>query len=119
MEIASAWGQPPKVYIWYIYHNSLLTPLHPSGSLHIYDCGGVSWSALLSDARCHWDAVSRVISIGQTHWPDIASRIFVINAPFAVHYLWKLISLLLNEQTKAKVSRSIGFPDLILTLPSR
>jgi hypothetical protein len=80
------------------------------GTLHVYDCRGVSWTTLLSDTRRHWSTVSRVFGIGNDHWPDLSSRYFVIHAPFAVHYAWKLIAPLASEGTRAKVSFCKGVP---------
>lgn len=100
-----------------LYGASVRAGKSTNGSFHVYDCQGVSWTTLISDARRHWSTVTRVFSVGQDHWPDVSSRYFVIHAPFAVHYLWKLISPLAGEHTRQKVSFSKGVPpELIAAL---
>ena len=93
-----------------LYGQSVAAGAATKGSLHVYDCRGVSWSTLLSDARRHWAAVTRVFCTGQDHWPDLSARYFIIHAPFAVHYAWKLIAPLASEGTRAKVSFCKGVP---------
>ena len=102
-----------------LYGDSVRAGTATTGSLHVYDCRDVSWMTLLSDARHHWATVSRVFGVGQAHWPDVSGRYFIVHAPFAVHYLWKLISPLASEHTRAKVSFCKGIPaELIAALGS-
>ena len=93
-----------------LYGNSVREDAPTTGSYHVYDCRDVSWMTLLSDVRSHWSSVSRVVREGQENWPGISSRYFVIFAPRTVHYLWKIVSPLVNEHTKTKVSFSKGLP---------
>lgn len=93
-----------------LYGESVRAGAETKGSYHVYDCREVRWKTLLSDARNHWATVSRVFAVGQDHWPDLASRYFIIHAPFAASFLWKLITPLVGEHVKHKVSFDSGVP---------
>lgn len=89
------------------------------GSLHVYDCRGVSLITLIRDARSHWGTVSRVFAAGQANFPDVASNYYVIYAPAAVSLLWKIIKPLSSEHTQKKVSFCRGVPpELVEALAS-
>ena len=63
----------------------------------------VSWPTLLSDARRDWPTVGRVFGTGSAHWPALPSRFYIIHAPPAVRYLWRLLTPLVSEGNRGKV----------------
>lgn len=93
-----------------LYGNNVRAGATTEGSLHVYDCRDVRWATLLYEARHYWSSLSRVAAVGRENWPDLSARYFVIHAPYAVHYVWKLVSPLVGEHTKHKVSFSKGVP---------
>ena len=64
----------------------------------------VSWGTLLSDARRNWPTVGRVFGTGSAYWPGLSSRWYIIYAPPAVRYLFKLLTPLISEGNRAKVA---------------
>ena len=84
------------------------------GSYHVYDCRDVRWKTLLYDVRTHWATVRRVINVGQSHWPDLSNKYFVIHAPYMATFLWKVVTPLINEHTRHKVSFDGGVPAELL-----
>ena len=70
----------------------------------------VSWGTLLSDARRNWPTVGRVFGTGSAYWPGLSSRWYIIYAPPAVRYLFKLLTPLISESNRAKVAFFKGSP---------
>lgn len=86
------------------------------GTIHVYDCRGVRWSSLISDARQYWSSVARIMGLASTNWPGIAEHYVAINAPYTATLLWKLIAPLAGEHVKDKVTFSRGVPPELLSL---
>ena len=70
----------------------------------------MSWPALLSDARRNWQTTGRVFGTGSAHWPGLSSRWYVIYAPPAVRVLFRLLTPLISEGNRAKVTFDKGIP---------
>ena len=70
----------------------------------------VSWGTLLSDARRNWPTVGRVFGTGSAYWPGLSSRWYIIYAPPAVRYLFRLLTPLISESNRAKVAFFKGSP---------
>jgi hypothetical protein len=87
-------------------HQNVSNPPHtPSrdfrGMVQIYDLKGCSMSQL------HWGGlqmISRVIKLGQEHYPENLSRAVVTHAPRFFTMVWKVISSVLHENTRAKIT---------------
>jgi len=70
------------------------------GMLEVYDWTGLSPSHL---APTGLTMLSRVLSIGQRHYPENLQQLFIINAPMISTAAWKVISAGLPSSTNAKI----------------
>ena len=56
----------------------------------------------------HWPSllIASLIThqVGSSHWPDMASRYFVIHAPSMATVVWKMIAPIAGEHMHHKVS---------------
>ncbi|RHY32700.1 hypothetical protein DYB32_002326 [Aphanomyces invadans] len=50
-----------------------------------------------------FDFVKETSAIGQDHYPDTLSKVFIVNAPFFFFTTWKLIEVFLNPITRKKI----------------
>ena len=73
------------------------------GNIEIYDMEMLSiWQIHVSGLRL----LSRVLSIGQAHYPESLRKQFIINTPRLFSAAWATVSMVLSERTLAKVTIS-------------
>jgi hypothetical protein len=70
----------------------------PRGQVEVYDCTGLSIAALAYGAgREGIRMLSRVLSIGQAHYPENLRTALFINSPLGFASVWSLVSTALSE----------------------
>ena len=87
------------------------------GMVEVYDLGGLSFSQLhVPGIRM----LSRVLAIGQAHYPENLRKGFIINAPMIISGVWAMISPVLHANTRAKLQilRTDGREELLAILGS-
>lgn len=72
-------------------------PLTCRGMLEIYDCSGLSVRQIDTHGL---RLLAKMLSMGSTHYPENLYRGFIINAPTVFSMAWKIISPVLNENTR-------------------
>ncbi|RLO07199.1 hypothetical protein DYB28_000655 [Aphanomyces astaci] len=66
----------------------------------IYDMQNVG---LHTFKKVVFDFVKQTSAIGQDHYPDTLSKVFIVNAPFFFFTTWKLVEVFLNPTTRKKI----------------
>jgi hypothetical protein len=83
--------------VWSVQEACEAVPSGMDGIVVLYDCKGLS-------ARNFDLQYSRLVaSIFQRHFPERAAAIFVINNSWAVQGLWRLVTPLLDPETRMKI----------------
>ena len=72
-----------------------------AGMVEVYDMTGLSLSQLYPPGLA---MLSRVLSIGQAHYPENLRKLFIINAPYIFSGAFRIIKAGLSAQTVAKMS---------------
>ena len=86
------------------------------GTYDVYDLSGLRLGQF--DLRA-LRGISRVIKVGQTHWPENLRRSFIINTPSFIHGVWRIVRLAIHEKTQQKIVFSTTVPpELAATLGS-
>eukprot|EP01041_Mallomonas_annulata_P000951 gene951-1846_t len=67
----------------------------------ILDVSGVGVADLMGDALEFMKEASKVI---QSHYVERCKKMFIVNAPFFFNMLWRIISPMLHENTRRKIS---------------
>ena len=70
------------------------------GMLEVYDMSGLGPSHVAPTGLA---MLSRVLSIGQKHYPENLSRCFIINAPILFRASWEAIAVIFSSTTLGKV----------------
>ena len=84
-------------YIW-----TVVEPDQDHGQLvTVLDVSGVGMADLMGDALEFLKEASKVI---QSHYVERCKKMFIINAPFFFNFIWKVISPMLHENTRRKIS---------------
>ena len=83
-----------------------------AGMVEVYDMSGLSLSQLYPPGLA---MLSRVLSIGQAHYPENLRKLFIINAPYIFSGAFRIIKAGLSAQTVAKMSVDSydGGPELL------
>lgn len=80
----------------------------------VVDAAGWGMHLATSDA---FTFIKGMATIDSDHYPERLGRLFVINAPYALSFAWKIVSAFLDDVTKAKISihssRSEWLPKLL------
>ena len=64
------------------------------------DLKGLHWSQLYMPAM---ELRNAVIDVNQTYYPEMLSKVSVVNTPAIVNIFWVIIKPWLNSRTRAKV----------------
>lgn len=84
-------------YMW-----TVLEPDDEHGQVvSIMDVENVSISEMMGDAQ---EFLKMALQVMQSHYVDRCNRMFIVNAPFFFNMMWRVVSPLLNENTRKKIS---------------
>eukprot|EP00924_Labyrinthula_sp_SR-Ha-C_P003859 snap_masked-scaffold_3-processed-gene-6.37-mRNA-1 protein AED:1.00 eAED:1.00 QI:0/-1/0/0/-1/1/1/0/139 len=67
----------------------------------VYDFAGLSTSVLSSPKGIM--ILKNVLSVGSITYPENVEKSIFLNAPYALRFVWKGISLVLDEETRKKI----------------
>ena len=78
----------------------------------IIDMKGVG---LTTFGKKMYSYIKRIIQIGNDHYPETSYKIYLINTPLLFSFIWKIIKVWLEEDTKQKITifRDNGYNELI------
>jgi len=51
-----------------------------------------------------YDFIKIIVQIGQDYYPEILSRIYIVNAPLLFSGIWAIVKPWIDERTKAKIT---------------
>ena len=83
-------------YIW-----NVLDPNDDSKLITVLDVSNIKMSDMMGSTL---EYIKKSIQVIQAHYIDRCFKMYIINAPFYFNMLWRIISPLLNETTRGKVS---------------
>lgn len=78
-------------------------------SITVFDATNIKMTDF---AGSNMDYVKRTIGYANHHYPERSFKIFIINAPFYMSFLWRLLKPLVHENTQKKVHILSGSDNL-------
>jgi hypothetical protein len=67
----------------------------------IVDLEGVRLLDAVGDV---WDFLRRLLAMQGAHYPQRTDKIFIVNAPRSLAFIWRIISPMISESTREKIS---------------
>lgn len=67
----------------------------------VLDVAGIKMSDMMGDTL---EYIKKSIQVIQAHYVDRCLKMYIVNAPFYFNMLWQVVSPLLNETTRSKVT---------------